>query len=266
MEASQRSRRSELQIEVDRLTHETVVRLGRDVRLARLRRRATQAELGATVGLSQSEVSRLELGFGAGAPIGTWITLGAALRIEPRFTFARDPQADVADAGHLAIQELLLRCASAIGAGGRFELRIGRADPAYSVDVFIRDDTRRRLIVEEAWNSIADIGAGARSFHRKLELASELAIAIGGDRPYDVHGVWVVRATRRNRELVARYPAVFARRFPGSSRRWVEAITTGVRPPAEPGLVWCDVGARRLFPWRRRDSTTTPARSSSGSG
>ena len=206
------------------------MRLGRDVRSARLRRRTTQAELGAIVGLSQSEVSRLELGLGAGAPIGTWIALGAALRIEPRFSFARDSQAEVADSGHLAIQELLLRYASATRADGRFELRIGRADPAYSVDVFVRDDRRRRLIVEEAWNTIGDIGAGTRSFHRKLALASELAVAIGGDRPYAVHGVWVVRATKRNRMLVARYPEVFGRNFPGSSLRWVDAIATELTP------------------------------------
>ncbi len=65
-------------------------------------------------------------------------------------------------------------------------------------------------------------------------------------------GVWVVRAAARNRALVARYPEVFAARFPGSSARWVAALTHGTEPPPEPGLVWCDVGATRLFAWRRR--------------
>jgi hypothetical protein len=65
-------------------------------------------------------------------------------------------------------------------------------------------------------------------------------------------GVWVVRATARNRALVARYPEVFAARFPGSSARWVAALTTGALPPSQPGLVWSDVGATRLFAWRRR--------------
>jgi DNA-binding XRE family transcriptional regulator len=67
MQASQRSRRSELDIEVDRLTRETAARLGRRARAARLRRRATQARLGATVGVSQSKISRLELGLGGNA-------------------------------------------------------------------------------------------------------------------------------------------------------------------------------------------------------
>jgi hypothetical protein len=61
----------------------------------------------------------------------------------------------------------------------------------------------------------------------------------------------VVRATARNRQLVARYPEVFASRFPGSSIGWVRALATGTEPPAEPGLVWCDANATRLYAWRR---------------
>jgi hypothetical protein len=63
--------------------------------------------------------------------------------------------------------------------------------------------------------------------------------------------VWVVRATARNRALVARYPEVFGRAFPGSSRRWLEALTAGAAPPDEPGLIWSDVAGTRLFAWRR---------------
>jgi transcriptional regulator with XRE-family HTH domain len=239
--------------------------LGRRARDARRRRRWTQAQLGNRLGLSQSEVSRLELGDGDGAPIRVWLALAAALDLRSTFEYTRDWRDEPDDAGHLAIQELLLRLARAIGALGSFELRVGRTDPAHSIDVCLRDDSRRRLIVEEAWNTIVDIGAAARSFHRKLEAAADVAVAIGGERPYAVHGVWVVRATRRNRALVARYPEVFERHLPGSSRRWVDALMAAGEPPAEPGLVWCDPAATRLFAWRRY-STTTPVRSSVGSG
>jgi hypothetical protein len=44
---------------------------------------------------------------------------------------------------------------------------------------------------------------------------------------------------------------VFDAKFPGSSLAWVRALTGCADPPAEPGLVWCDVGATRLFAWRR---------------
>jgi transcriptional regulator with XRE-family HTH domain len=269
MEPARSTRRTDLEIDMDRAAAQVVDRFGREIRAARRRRRLTQAQLGALVGLSQSEISRLELGEGAGAPIGVWLAIAAVLGLQPRFELARDPREEPVDAGHLAVQELLLGRARAIGATGRFELPIGSSDPSLSVDVFVRDDRRRRLIVEEAWNSIRDIGASARSFQRKVAVARDLGIAIGGDNPYMVHGVWVVRGTRRNRELVASYPEVFARFFPGSSAQWVAALETGSPAPSEPGLVWTDLRATRLFAWRRREpaySTTTPVRSSSGSG
>ena len=266
METTRRSRRSALDIESDRLTDAIVERLGRDVRATRIRRRLTQARLGEIVDLSQSEISRIELGEGRGVSIAVWMRLATALGRNVRFEFARDPREEPVDAGHLQVQELLLRLATATGRPGRFELPIGRGDPGLSVDVFVRDDARRMLIVEEAWNSIRDIGGGARSFQRKIALAEDVGVAIGGEAPYVPRGVWAVRATRGNRALVARFPEVFARFFPGSSRHWVDAILSGSEPPAEPGLVWCNIAATRLYPWRRSYSTTTPARSSAGSG
>jgi transcriptional regulator with XRE-family HTH domain len=254
-------------MEADRLTDETLSRIGRATRLARKRRRLTQAELGGRLGISQSEVSRLELGRGDGAPIRIWLAIAVELGLRPTFDLGRDVREEPVDAGHLAIQELLLRLARATGATGIFELPIRPSDPSHSIDVFVRDDARRRLIVEEAWNTLGDIGAGARSFARKLAAAHEVAAAIGGERPYDVRGVWVIRATRRNRTIVARYPEVFAGHFRGSSRAWAAALQTGATPPAEPGLVWCDIAATRIFAWRRADqSMTTLLRSSVDSG
>ena len=104
----------------------------------------------------------------------------------------------------------------------------------------------------ECWNTIGDVGAAARSSTRKVAEAAEVAIALGSGRPLTVAGCWVVRASARNRALVARYPEVFAVRFPGSSVGWVHALTRGAAPPLEPGLVWSDAGATRLFAWRQR--------------
>jgi transcriptional regulator with XRE-family HTH domain len=249
-----RQRRSARAREIDRASEESARQLGRAVRGARTRRRLTQTQLGDEVGISQSEVSRIELGGGTGSPIRVWLELAVALGLRARFELGRDWQEEPADVGHLAIQELLLRYATATGCSGTFELPIHASDPARSVDVFVRDDSRRRLIVEEAWNSFGDIGAGARSFDRKMAAAADLAVALGGERPYSTHGLWVIRATARNRALVARYLEVFTRRFPGSSRAWVRALTGGEAAPAEPGLVWSDVGATRLLEWRRSPS------------
>lgn len=162
----------------------------------------------------------------------------------------RDPSEPTTDAGHLAIQELVLRVGRAAGYAGSFELPTRPAEPWRSVDVGLENVARRRLILNECWNTIGDVGAAARSSSRKLAELQDLATARWGTLA-EVGLVWVVRATARNRALVARYPEVFASRFPGSSRRWLDALTTGAAPPGQPGLVWCDVGATRLYEWRR---------------
>jgi len=213
------------------------------------------------VGTSRSTISRIEIGQGHGVPVELWVRIASALGLQARFELGRDPLAAPEDAGHLGIQELVLRLARRSGYGGTFELPLPASDPSRFVDVFLRSDTARRLVVAECHNMVGNVGAELRSFERKLALARDLAVVLGEDgEPYAVHGVWVVRATRRNRELVARYPTLFAARFPGSSRAWVGALTMGSPPPLEPGLVWCDRDATRIYEWREqgRDSSARP--------
>jgi hypothetical protein len=149
------------------------------------------------------------------------------------------------------MQELVLKLGRAIGFTGEFELPTRPAEPWRSIDVVLASRARRLMILNECWNTFGDIGAAARATMRK---AAELeALATGRWGPdARVAVVWIVRATARNRALLARYPEVFASRFPGSSRGWVISLTAGEQPPAEPGLVWCDVAATRLLEWRRR--------------
>ena len=257
-------RRTVRQIQVDDLADRTVRRLGTDVRLARLRRRITQEDLADAIGISRATQSRIELGRGRGVPVLIWLALAIELGLTPRFELQRDYREETRDAGHLAIQDLILRLGRAAGYGETFELATRSRDASRSIDVCLRSDRQRRLIVAEAWNTITDVGAGARSFQRKLAEAGQLAVAIGGEESYQVHGLWVVRATARNRDLVARYPHVFRAGFGGSSARWVAALTTGSPPPAEPGLTWSDPQATRLFAWRY--SMRTPGGSSSPAG
>jgi transcriptional regulator with XRE-family HTH domain len=245
-------KRPEIRSEAARRNREQLARLGAGVRDGRKRRRSTQAALGAQVGLGRSTISAIERGYGGSHTFDTWQRLAIALGVALRVELGRDPFAETADAGHLAIQELVLRLGRAAGYGRGFEVPTRPADPARSTDVGLRDDRRRILILVECWNTIGDLGAAARATARKLAEAEGLAIAGGGERPFTVRGGWVVRATARNRALVGRYPEVFATRFPGSSAHWVSALTSGTEPPAEPGLVWCDVPATRLFAWRRR--------------
>ncbi len=229
-----------------------MARAGGELRASRRQRRLTQWQLAVLVGVSQPTISRMERGRGGSLSVDVWQRAFMAVGRHLIMEAARDPMQEPADAGHLQIQELVLGLGRMTGSGRFFELTTRPSDPLRSADVGLRSDARRRLDLIECWNVIGDIGSAARSTARKLVEAEALAIVMGGERPYRVGGCWVVRATARNRALVARYPEVFASRFPGSSAGWVRALATGSEPPGAPGLVWCDVAATRLFPWRRR--------------
>jgi transcriptional regulator with XRE-family HTH domain len=252
------AKRTELTGEAKRLNRERLARIGAGLRISRKRRRARQADVGRTAGLSRSAVGSIERGYGGTFSADSLQAVSMAVGRRLDFQLSSDSQAEPVDAGHLAIQELVLRLGRAAGFARTFELPTRPADPARSADVGLRDDRRRLLVLVECWNTIGDVGAAARSSDRKRAEAEQLAVAIGPLRadgtvePYRVRGCWVVRATARNRALVARYPEVFATRLPGSSAGWVRALTAATDPPAQPGLAWCDVAASRLFAWRRR--------------
>ena len=244
-------KRAELSAEARRRNQEQCARLGGELVASRKRRRLTQRQVGELVDVARSTVSAAESGRGAGLTLETWQRLGLAVGRPLKVELQRDPLEEPADAGHLAIQELILRLGRTAGYRSTFELPTRPDDPRYSVDVGLRDDRQRRLLLVEAWNTFRNVGASVRSTNRKIAEADGLAAAIWGEERHEVAACWVVRATRRNREFIAHYPELFASRFPGSSARWAQALTVGSKPPAEPGLVWCDVNATRLFAWRR---------------
>ena len=243
------ARRVALAAEADRRLQERKGRIGGDVKAMRQRRSLTQGQLADRVGVNRLVVTRIELGIGR-VDIEALERVGIALGVPLTLSFARDPKVEVADAGHLAIQELVLRLGRAQGYVGGFELPTRPAEPWRSIDVVLRSDEEQRMICIECWNTIGDIGVAARASARKAAELEQMAVGRWGAEAR-VGLVWVVRATARNRALLARYPEVFATRFPGSSRDWVAALTEGREMPTEPGLVWCDAGATRLFEWRK---------------
>ncbi len=250
-----RRRPTEFQREVTRRSTAICLSLGRDVREARIRRSMTQRVAADKVGISQTAWSRIERGEGVGAPLKTWIALGIALERPLAVGFSRPlgESRGPADAGHLEIQEHVLGLARATGRHGTFELPTRPADPARSTDVGIRDDRHRVLIQTECWNTFGDLGAAIRATNRKTAEAAAHAIATsaGDAEPYRVATVWVVRASAANRALIASYPHIVDAAFPGSSRRWVAALSHGSDAPREPGLIWFDPATRRLTEHRR---------------
>lgn len=242
-------RRSQLAVEAARRNQEQRVRIGAEIRTMRVRRGLTRTELARRAGIGRMVESRVERGI-TNLDLDVLQRIGVAMDRALAVTFGRDIFETPADAGHLAMQELILRLGKAAGYSGGFELPTRASEPWRSVDVGLAAVAARRMILAECWNTFGDIGAAARSTNRKRSELEDLAVGRWGTDS-EVGVVWVVRATARNRALLQRYPEIFAARFPGSSRGWVEALTIGAAPPREPGLVWCDVGATRIFEWRR---------------
>ena len=190
-------------------------------------------------GISRARLGEIERGDGIGAPLGTWIALGLALKRPLAVSFSRATEHAVRDAGHLAIQELVLAAAERFGWLRHFELPTRPTMPAHSIDVLIRIDALRLLVIVEIWNRLEDIGAAVRTTHRKHAEGMALAAAIGlDDRPYTVATCWILRDSAANRDLIRHYPAVFRTEFPGSSRAWVDVFERGAKPPEGPGLIW----------------------------
>ena len=243
------SKRPNIAIKAEVLLLERRGTIGSAIKDARLRRRWTQARLAAAASLSRFIVARIER---AETRLDVEVLQRVALALDLHLTveLGRDPQRDVADAAHLAIQELVLGLGRRSGRTSQFELATKPSEPWRSADVVIGSAREQVAVDVECWNTMGDIGAGTRSSTRKVAELSELAVAAWGA---DARAAlcWVVRSTQRNREILAKYPEVFARAFPGSSAGWVSALTTGGEIPTEPGLVWCDVKATRLFAWRR---------------
>src|SRR5476649_2296825 len=115
-------KRPELAGQAARINLEVLARLGGELRDARHRRRLTQDQLGSRAGLSRSAISTIERGRGGSHTLDTWQRLALAVDRPMRIELRRDAREEPADAGHLAIQELVLRLGRQAGYRGTFEL------------------------------------------------------------------------------------------------------------------------------------------------
>ena len=222
-------------------------RIGEQIAKARVRRGWTQRELALKLGIAPSRQSQIEAGKGGGVPAELWFATAEALGVPLRFELGRDPLQELEDAGHLELQEFMLELGRVTGRSRSFELQI-RPTPGLSVDVGLRDDAVRLLVLEECWNTFGNVGASVRNTRWKIAEMEELAVAIGGERgPFEIRACWIVRDAPRNRAVVERYPEIFTSTFSGSSAEWVRALTgPNVLPPRGIGAVWCDPRAKRL--------------------
>lgn len=255
------SRRSGMEVEVARRRTERGARLAGEINAMRRRRKWTQTELGREAGVGRMVISRLERGE-VQLDIATLDRVAMAFGVPLAVGFDRDEYQGVADAGHLEMQELVLRVTRGAGGSRQFEMPTRPNEPWRSSDIGFGLERHRTAIDIECWNTFGDLGAASRSSRRKVVELEQLALAKWGEGAR-AGLVWVVRETARNRALVNRYPEVFASMFTGSSRAWIATLTTGAEPPTAPGLVWCDLSTGRLHAWNRRSTDAEPTGSES---
>ena len=246
-----RVRRSQLPIEARRLGQELCLRLGRELRASRLRRRLTQAQASERARLSRSTWSRMELGKGAGQTIDAWARAMLAVERPLRLDLGADALERPADSGHLDGQELVLRVLRASGVKRFVELNTRPSESRRAIDVVALDEARKVMLLIQVWNTFGDLGSAARGFDRELAAAGEAAAGLGHPN-VRVAGCWAIVDSRRNRDLLRRYPEFFATRFPGSSVGWVRAITGRASPPDQPGIIWLDLRRGEIVGRRRR--------------
>lgn len=222
---------------------------------ARLARRMTQAAASASAGISRSEWSELERGktvatvptinraaFAVGGGLDAWIKQASAAD-QPR------------DAVHLRHQELIIRIASAGGWKALPEELIDRdARTSRAADVLLTRHNPahgvREYALWDVWDWMADVGANVRDFSRRHEAVDRYAVTrmLPGEPLPRTSACWLVRATQRNRRLIAEHRHFFRARFPGSGRAWLAALQDpNAALPTEPALIWVSVNGERLF-------------------
>ncbi len=259
--------RTPRQATADRRSDELAGRLGRSLRDARKAVGLSQLAAADRAGLARSTWSGLEVARDGGVTMATLNRAAMAVRVDLRAYLENASAASQPrDAIHLRHQELIIRTAATGGWNALAEAALDRdARTSRAADVLLERGTE--YAIAEVWDWFDDVGAALRDWDRRLDALDRYAIArlnpaagVGGPvrsggsaAPVvlpKVGGCWVVRATRRNRELVSDHRHLFRARFAGSGHAWLESLTTSRSMPERAALLWVSVDGRRLFPAR----------------
>lgn len=208
----------------DRHSTDLSLRLGKSLRDARIRAGLTQAEGAARAGLSQGAWSRLERDGDPRYTLATWDRAAFAVGTTLNAYLPETSAADMPrDAVQLKAQELVIATAKVGGWHGLLEQQIDReVRTSRFADVLLQRPRQQptEVALIEIIDWFADVGAPMRDWPRRLAAVERQAIArmVDDQDVPRVSGCWIVRATKRNRQLVGEHSNLFRNRFPGSGR------------------------------------------------
>jgi transcriptional regulator with XRE-family HTH domain len=220
-----------------------VIRLGRQYRALRLRRRLRQDDVSERVGVSRSEVGRAERGQADRLRLATLDRIATALgaRLEIRLTWNGEALDRLLDAGHAALVEAMVERLRLAGWECAVELSFNVWGERGSVDVLAFHRASRTLLVVEVKSVVPDIQATLMTLDRKARLASELARQRDWN-PVTVGRLLVIGESRTSRRRVDAHRAIFDAAFPARGiavRDWMQAPAG--RPPFA-GLIFLSSG------------------------
>jgi transcriptional regulator with XRE-family HTH domain len=160
--------------------------LGREARTERVRRGWSQATLAAKAGLSPSEIHKLE--FGKVCSLETYVRVGVALGLDPRFTLLPEPKFGTsrdADPVHAAMGEIEAAHFRKLGYEVRLDEPYQHFQFAGRADVAVIERERRALLHMENRTRYPDIQGFLGSWNAKRAyLADDLA------KRLEIRGGW----------------------------------------------------------------------------
>lgn len=203
-----------------------VRRAGRIVRAVRIHLGWRQVDLAEACGVSQSAISRLELGFAGPMSLADVDRVAEALDI--RLTLdAWWRGGDVSrllDADHAMIVDHIVGRLRTLGWQVLLEYGFNHYGERGSVDVVAWHPATRTLLLIEVKSRFTDLQELLSTFARKLRLVPRLLAEAEGWRASHVARLIVVPGTRANRSVVERHANIFDAAFPARGAgvaRWL---------------------------------------------
>lgn len=207
-------------------------RVGRVIRAVRLHIGLRQVDLAAGSGVSQSAVSRLELGRGEAMSIGDIARVAEALDIRLALDawWRAGDVSRLLDADHATIVELVVGSLRRLGWQVRLEYGFNHFGERGSVDVVAWHAATRTLLLIEVKSRLADLQELLATFARKLRIVPRLLAESEGWRALHVGSLIVLPGSRANRAVVVRHGNIFEAAFPARA----SAVRTWLRRPSGP--------------------------------
>lgn len=195
-------------------------RIGRILRAVRQRRGLRQSDIAATIGVSQSVISRLERGrlesVGLGALRRVAMELDVSISIAANWHGGQGDR--LLDRAHAAIVDHVIQTLKELEWEVMPEFSFNHFGDRGSVDVLAWHPVHRVLLVIEVKATLTDLQDLLVSLSRKLRVVPDIVRkSLGWDADH-VARIVIVAGTAANRSIVARHAATFVASFPARSR------------------------------------------------